>query len=329
MMVFLCSPSSAITVHLASDMSVYVTREPVKFSVTLTNESSSVQYFAGVDALDSNMDYFYYEIVNPQGTLEYRKFRHRSSNEAWNYGLFWGEPLNPGESVLFFSYPNFTYCLNPHAEKYSRGNCTKITFSVSGTYKVRLIYSVPSKFVNLWRGANGEAISNQIELSFRPEGAQEKEILDALWSAGGDLSTGDDGLLISFDKYKLSKALKDCPDNPLIKHVYFDLARQILCDGPRSDAPRARDLLLHCRKACPDYRTEEISTHLAYAYYNMNQTDAARTEMISAMRRNHLLKTNYPFMWLKIIIDYGNVEAVGRWREKRAKNEYRVEEEIQ
>lgn len=306
---------------LESAQDTYIVHEPVKLTVDLVNETSEIINFVGIRKLGMNMEYIFYEIIDPLGQLELRKSQYLFRNEA--IGDRWpGQPLRPGQRVNLFLYPNITRCIDSH-------DCEVSTFSAPGTYKIRVVYSIPVRFVNLWKGEYGKLYSNQIKLIFRRPDSKEKDILDAIWSGNYyDLSTGDDILLSDFNKPKLQSVIDKYGSHPLIKYAYFALARQLLNEN-RASWNTAAEYFEFLRRQYPSFRFEEVGKHLAHTYHNLDRENDALRVIRGTLRDQPRLKDNYHFMWFKVFLEKGRLAAVNDWIEKRRAGQYCEEEEVE
>lgn len=309
-----------LRITLSTPQHDYVVREPIKFVVSMKNVGPETIRIVEVFYLkcDANMRHFFIEIETPWGKLERRNHLLVVPTEIINK-QYNGEPLAPGDSIEVFLYPNFTVPVEPPGLLSARGE-GRVTFPEAGTYRVRVAYFVPEYFVNLWRGENGIAYSNWVELRFRDPTPEEKEILDVIWESNPqELSSGDDTLIPSFNELSLKRVIANYPDNPLIKYAYFNLARQImsLVGGARNgEAVPIFEMLI---ERYPDFRYEEVRQHLAKAYFYSGQPERARELMRRTLRERPNLRHHDNFMMRKLSMEEPTGIATIKWRKLRRK----------
>ncbi|UCF06126.1 MAG: tetratricopeptide repeat protein [bacterium] len=285
-------------------------REPLKFTVTLKNISEREVRVIEVGKLDMNMEFMHLEITTPDGETQLRKFTRFRMVSIVNPN-YEGEPLSPGESIETFIYPNVTH----HIVGTPRGG---VTFPAPGTYKVRLVYSIPEHYPRLWRGQNGELYSNSIELRLREPDEIEREIMDAYWAEGGyAISKGDDNLGPEFDEYLLRAVMEKYPDHPFMKYIRFALAIELMDKRDLDSVQEVSTLLEDMRYRYPGHRDIEVRQHLATAYHLAGETDEAVRLLDDLLEEYPLLESHYNFMVSKIFVETGSYDGVLAWREAR------------
>lgn len=189
--------SSEVTLSLTSVKCEYVLREPVKFTVTFKNVSSSAVAMVNLELLGSNMDFMELEITRPDGVTEIRSTKHDYVTgplvPAWR-----GEPFMPDDEIKVDLTPNASIFVGGGIRDWSQ------TFSAPGQYVVKVYYVVPLDYKNLWKGPQGRLMSNTVTVTFREPTTEESAILDAYWTKGGYwISLGEHGIDCRFDRLRV------------------------------------------------------------------------------------------------------------------------------
>ncbi len=175
--------AQALRVFVKSEQNECVIKEPVKFAVSLVNQSEEILNVMEIEYLDMNMDYIHLEIMTPRNELELRRFKYYDDDKEIS-PQYPGEALYPGDSISCFIYPNTSYAIRDTDYGEILGDF-RVTFDEEGTYKIRAIYNVPRYYGRLYKGPDGRIYSNQITVAFREPTDEEREILDAYWARGG------------------------------------------------------------------------------------------------------------------------------------------------
>jgi hypothetical protein len=205
------------------------------------------------------MEFMFFEVVRAE-EIQRRQIRYASVNRVENVDWM-GEPIASGDSVVIHLYPTVTRSVD------GVGSST-FTFTEPGRYQLRVAYSVPDYFKNLWQPSGGTLYSNYINLDVREAAPQEKEILDAYWSGEQlPLMMGEDNFYLKADEAAIRDVLSRYPDNPLCRYVMFALARTILTTSWANDAKRGQGmaLLAELHERYPSFRTFEVALHMGTA----------------------------------------------------------------
>jgi len=317
---FLSASTGNVRLKLELAKYEYVIREPLKFVVTLVNESDQTIRIPEASAFDMDMEFLNMEIITPDGEKQLRKFFFKISDELINPN-YTGEPLLPGESFQTYFYPNTSYFVLPL-------EWGGITFPLPGTYQVRVYYSVPDVYKKLWRPEKNELYSNKVDMLFREPTFEEQEILDACWSAGGSfLSLGDDYDVANFNEDKLEYVADKYPDHPMIKYALFYLAKNYLYKSktPDKSIPIFQELVENYH----DYRFEEVHLHLGNNYLKAGSREEAIKTFNEALRKKPFLKDHFRFMCSKILSETSDTSKIGEWvnNRKHRKHENESKEE--
>ena len=294
----------------------YVIREPVKFVVKLENHSDEVLRIVNVSSFDMNMEFMELEVTYPNGERRYRK-GHISFVSRLFYPMWLGEQIFPGETIITFLYPNVTYAVD------HRGDWLEETFPVAGEYRLRVVYTVPEVYYELWKGPGGKAYSNEITVVFREPDPVQREILDAYWLKGGyNVSMGDDSQMFEFDRLALANVAAKYPDQPFVKYALFALARDLTHIWPGNVRPAEVEqgiaILLALKRDHPDFRADEIGIHVSKAYLDLQKYPEARASYAEVLAERPWLKDHDTFMMGKIRADTNEQPgAVTKWRKQR------------
>lgn len=296
-----------VEIILASGKTNYIIGEPLKFSVKLHNNSTSVINVPSVARLGDNYRHYYLEVVDPDGKVEARYNKKSYEDEYFPY-QYSGEPIQPGDSIEFFIYPTVTSLLEEN-------NSIGYTFDVPGEYRVRLAYHIDQRYVNLWNN-NGEiAYSNELRLVFREPDKDESEILSSIWSKTMRFVESCEYCNVCmFDEQHLEEIMSKYANHPLIPYVIYFLARRYTTRELHNYS-RACELYEQLIISHPDFRHSEVMTHAAYAYYKQNRMERARYLVNKALKDHPSLKDHYNFMRIKLVIDNRGHQGdpVGKW----------------
>ena len=301
----------AMILHLKADQSEYAFREPVKLTVELENSSQDTLEIPQLWNLGSNMEFMYLELTDPHGAREERKLEYMFIDRLGCPR----EVLTPGNKILTFLYPNITRNISPTTNE--RGY--RITFDQIGVYEVRVVYAWYCMWV-LTRERE-KLYSNPIELRLREPSEREVEILDAIWNSGergeyrGPREAENNPSL--HDEVALRRVIARFPDEPLIRHAHFGLAKS-LCSNPR-DLDRleiAIPILEMLGERYPGYRYAEVQQLLGYSYLRLGKTDEAQEVFLAAMNRVPELFNNGEFMLWKLRAFDESVELFAEMRRK-------------
>jgi tetratricopeptide (TPR) repeat protein len=300
--------SEGLVLKIESVKDEYVVREPVKFIVTFYNRSDEDVGIMPCWDLTDNMKYMLLKIRTPGG----EEFLAR--NYYWiDHGLqpgksyYEGVPLNPGDSLETFLYPNITLYHNPETMRPVPQSRAGITFREVGEYEVRIVYVVPAYLVNLWR--EGGVLSEPITIRFREPTPEEDEILDAYcW---GEIAMGDHSTSNSYNRKLLKRVIAKYPDHPMIKYAYFGLAIDLIYEESRE----AINILEMLRNKYPTFRFEEVMTQLARAYKDVGEREKALGIMKEALEKRPALKDHSFFMEELITISTGTASGfLPKWK---------------
>lgn len=280
----------------------YVTREPIKLVVTLVNNSNEQIRIPGWEYFGSDWDCIYLEIVGPDGAQQCRRFQFWDS-----YGIinekYLGEPLLPGDYREIRLYPNVTFQVD--CRSLAEVSRMGATFGEPGDYRVRAVYQVPNYWPALWRPST-QLVSNEVTLRFREPDAEEREIIDAIWSGdGSDLSLGDDagGRM---DEGFLREVIAKYPRNRLEGYAEIALARTLYLTPDGSCDSEALSWVEKILTAHPGLRPEEVLSLGAKIFLRMQEPGKAAALADSALKLSPGLIDDSDFMALKVHCDGGD-----------------------
>lgn len=309
--------------NLESVKGEYILREPVKFIVKFINESDRTIRIYRIDRFNENMEQMYLEVITPKGEIQLRKSTIALVNRisSVHYG---GDPIEPGESIEVFLYPNETHFIqSPRSWGF--------TFPEAGTYRLRVVYTVEEFRERLWKPENNKMYSNSIDITFREPTPEEKEILDAFWDGMSYLFVWDEMPMAGFNVDRLKEVMAKYPNNHLMKYVYFAMGHELRCPpiGPSDsyDIDKAIEYFEMLKDRHPDFRFEETRQYLARFYMDAGRREEAIRLNNETLRERPNLKDHYRFMRQKILAEeQDNMKAVTKWIRKRSRGEIREEE---
>ena len=256
--------TSAVVMSASTESANYVVREPVKVRVQIANETPDTIRLFPINELGNHMRHMFFEIARPSGAIEWRKFLAVFYLEVPGSGPP-GEPLPPGGRIDLSLYPYMTYWIGP-PKAAAQSKAPRFTFDEPGKYRVRVAYCVEPTRRYLWNPESGVLFSNSFELHLRLPSADERAILDAVWS--GDrflMSCGDAASHLKGDEEKLRAAIEQYGTSPLIRYARFALGRTLAYSSDQSIARQGIALLEEVSREFPAFRQEEIQLHRANA----------------------------------------------------------------
>lgn len=300
---------SSLQVQISSPKSEYIVGEPIKISIALVNAGTERLRIAETSLLDFQSEYLYLEVALKNGALEERRFDYYCEIGIAN-PAYEGEPLRPGARLETALFPNLTRNRN-------RANSWRRTFDRPGVYEVSVVYEVPEVMTALGASVR-KAKSNTISLSFRAPSADEREILETLWSDGGaSLSLGDREIHCLWDRSELANVLTRYSDHPMTSYVRFALAKALLVTYQRSYQEDAVDVLRTLARSSPDFRPEEVGLWTAVAMYYSGEQTAASAEFAALVRKYPSLRMTPAFVRYRVLSEYGDLAEYRIWRTER------------
>jgi hypothetical protein len=316
--------NGALDLSLRSVKDSYVLKEPVKFTAVLTNVSNTEARIMEVGELTPNMEYMYFEIEYPSGRVDCRRFRFMEVEMIPN-PEYTGEPLPPGQSVYIILYPNVSEVIRSSSVEQSGGQ----TFNEAGTYKVRLVYSIPKVWDNL--SPNRVVVSNSIEINFREADQIESEILDACWVGGGGWFSVGEGCPGSFpEEYEsnLRDVIERYPDHPMNDYTRLLLASALISFTLEAHAQRIAegfevldelDRLVGKIDGDRDvsFRSTERAMLRGYGLCSLGKKEESMIAYRNALQKKPQLRTNSYFMWGFLECEYDTPEPVSKWWRNR------------
>jgi hypothetical protein len=317
-----------LDISISSPKTSYVVGEPVKFEIRITNNSDSVKRIVDIEFLGSNMEYMLFEITTPDNVREIRNTKKAIIHYMYNPN-YSGEPLQPGEFVLTYLYPNSSRVINSE-EIYGEEHRSGRTFPRPGLYKIRAGYFVKEHQVVLKESVGGVLYSNALELEFRAPTAEEREILSAYWGGANFMADGseiDSGS--QHDVQALRSVIAKYPDHPMTKYAYFGLLRTmstIRLDGTIVNLEEATALSEVLRRDYPQYRFVEVRKLTAGALRKAGRRSEALALYQEALSKEPGLIHYYGFMGALVYCDTGGSDGVREWenRRRRGLKEYEL-----
>jgi tetratricopeptide (TPR) repeat protein len=290
-----------INLKLESAKSEYVLKEPVKFKITFTNVSETEQRLWGIDYFDMNMEHIWIEVISPEGKKELRR-HYWITEDKLIFGInnYPGEPLESGDSLVTYLYPNASSLQGDVTREEERKNRENrlMTFPKPGVYQIRAVYKeVPERYLKLY-SKEGGLWSNRISVRFVEPTPEQKEILDAYWVNWVGISRGDDMLGI-YDIKPLEAVIEKYPDHPFIRYARFALGWGRFC-SVKKDYEGAIDIFTQLKAEYPDFRFHEVCTGLASNYLAKGEREKAIKIVNEALSADSSLKDVFCLMNIKI-----------------------------
>jgi hypothetical protein len=278
--------SGGVVMTVRAERTKYVIREPLKFQVRFTNKDTRMLHIIPPQSLGQNMEFMFYEIRYPDGSIGHQKTEYICINEDIRPDWV-GYKLPPNESIETILYPPTSY------------------FDTAGVYEVRMAYKLPKYYTRLWRPDAGVLYSNSVALEFRAPNAQEAAILDCYWEDDFDISLREFDVMIAVHEPTLRRAIERGGGNKLTKYLMLRLARSIVGES-QQNPERARDavvLLESLRNDDPEFRFEEVNYVLGKAYFNGGDRASAEDVFrVAASERRELYDLwwfTFQWMWFK------------------------------
>jgi hypothetical protein len=307
-------------VELQADRSHYVTREPMVFMVSLTNETDDDMRIPDPLEFDNNMKHLFLEITGPDGMARFRRSQFRWATVFLNPD-YEGEPLAPHHTIVSTIYPVVSFDVDTLTNSVVSGTFG-LTCPEPGEYKVRVHYWDDQNHPLLWQSGDGSVASNEIRINIGEPTADERAILDAIWASGSaPLQIGDDQSALC-DEEALRAAIADYPESRLAPLTRFYLARSLSSirkwGSPIDEAHReAIAILEELREAHPRVRQKEVLLNLAVAHIRLDENERALEVLKAAFKAAPELKDNYSAMHLRLIADTSRSTRVDEWRKDR------------
>lgn len=316
------APAQSLVVHMDTEQTEYVIREPVKFRVALKNVSNEPVNIPSVSEFNNNMNYTYLLITTPEENTERRRYQYIYDLKILGT-LYAGELLAPGDSIQFFLYPNFTF------KEQSSSDYATLTFGEPGFYDVRVCYTVPSGYKILKASAPDDVCSSAVTLHFRKPDAIEKDILASFWKKNSvAMAHAEWSSLTTYDIGALRAALRSYPQHPMIRWVRYELGRQLMSPEeygyrikpggpPKGDVEEAAGIFEALQRNYPDFRPAEVAYFLAKAYLDLGRRSDAARVLLRAIDANPGLRTDARFMPAYVYAKTGDNHESSSWALKR------------
>jgi tetratricopeptide (TPR) repeat protein len=168
----------------------------------------------------------------------------------------------------------------------------------------------------------GDLYSKSITISIREPTTEENEILDALWPNARFLSNIRDDKCWPQQRYSaraLTRLVEKYPYQPLIKYIYFNLARTYLKHLGSKEGPATYGLAIPILKMLmnryPEFRYEEVRFLLAFGYYHLGHREKAVEVFDKLLEEHNTLKDQPSIFTWKSVFDFEDFE---RGQEARA-----------
>ena len=303
----------------------------MRFRVTLRNDSTESIRIVGIDELEGDSNYLYYEVIDPSGD-RYRcvgrvVYRHVMFDPL---GSRWRATAGGGgaRGCPTFLYPTRVQC-DSEANRSPAAEGTIGLFNEPGPYRLKVVYAVSAEYELLWHTGQEGCRSNEFTLVLRDADTVERESFAAR-APGTDLGAllGELNAHAKFDENTLRSVIRRYPDHPMIDYCRFALARSLTridINGVGSGAEEGIEILKDLRARVPDFRAEEIAKQLATAYYFINERDLAVSTFEETISLYPYMRQECSFMRRYIHALTGDGEAPSRWLESREKGKRGLE----
>jgi hypothetical protein len=308
---------AGLELYLRANKTSYVTKEPVKFEVTIKNRSDTTKRILVISDWDMQMYYIFFEVVTPSRAKQLRIYQ-RFMDSRVIFGEGWagppGEPLAPMDSLRTFLYPTATKCSN--YPRVSQGFCSRWTFGDTGTYRVRVCYFVPKSFETVWVPPNGELKSNEVVLTIRDPDEAEREILAAYWAEDKWEPCDEMYPPWHHDRGLLAEMIKKYPTHPFVNYLRlafargcYDLENPAYADGI--------SVLEELRLQHPEFRRAEVMLMMAILHFKAGDREQAMGVLAESFQGDPELVNNYNFMKWAIRIESGDKREIAIWERDR------------
>lgn len=308
----------ALIVHARADQTTYSFREPIRLTVTITNESAETVQIPQVSRLESDeMEFIYFDVRSAGGFVRRAKSVRLSVNSIDN-SEYSGAPLASGDSVEFFCYPIGTNRLVSATGEIAGRADTYRTFPGPGVYQLRVVLHTVPAYPRLF-SANGASFtwsSRPLTIEIRKPDQTEERILDALWKCDPE---GEDGIALRRgDLGKLRTVISDYPAHPLTRHCRYALGRLIFAQSVEGKARplEAAKVLSDLIDEHPEFRHEEASLFLVRSYRDEGRQEAAFAILSELMEERPSLWTNWPFVVLASTLTPDPQRSLESWKQR-------------
>jgi hypothetical protein len=299
------------------DQQDYVVRQPIRVRVELKNVSSSEVRILEPRFLGPEMQYVTLRVITPDGRHERRVARWWYDSAMLHPG-YMGEPLAPGQGVVFCFYPVAAFSVNEYGQAIA-DQCDGIAFCRPGQYQVAVEYEAPQVYELIWASGGGHAESDFTTITIRSGDKEETQILDALWGPDDSWPYLPETANWPHSRLEALRArVREYPDHPMTNYARLRLAGALGMD-PSEQVQVLTDLSLRA----PTFRRLEVGLMLSAAYLEQNENERAR-DVLSALRDSDpSLATSFQFMEKWLWARYGEVFAprlddpVAVWESRR------------